>query len=158
MKFVKLLCILTGFSFFSYALKSDYAENIHITADKFYGTNNKEMIYEENVIVKQGTLLIHADKISTLSKRKKEDQIIIATGNPVTYKQLMENQTYITASAKEIHYNVDKHTVLLLKNGQIEQNGNMIKGSKITYDMKHEKLIAEGNNKEQITTIFQPNS
>jgi lipopolysaccharide export system protein LptA len=87
---------------------------------------------------------------------------MIASGNPAKFKQQPEiDQGIVTASAKKITYTPSNEHLLLIEEASVEQNGSVMSGPSIDYDLIKEVMKAEGSNKgegQRIEIIIPPKS
>lgn len=131
---------------------------IEITADSLIAQEKKGIsIYQGNVIISQGKLLIKGDKVMITHPNQQISQAII-TGKPATFKTFIKSeQSSVTGHANKITYNADKKTILFEEKAHINQAGlNSISGNSILYDTAKETIQAKGNKakKERIKVIF----
>ncbi|USD37245.1 lipopolysaccharide transport periplasmic protein LptA [Ferrimonas sp. SCSIO 43195] len=159
MKPIKLLltALLVVASTSSLALDSDTREKVEIKADKSNADlPNGTIVYSGRVRISQGTLLINADELRVEATDNKDVKVLVATGTPATYQQMMENGKLAEAEAGEIRYSLQDRILTLSHNAEMRQSGSLVKGDTIQYDLNQQKLLAESSGDEQITTIFLP--
>lgn len=118
----------------------------------------KTSIFIDNVIIRQGSLEILADKVVADATAGKGKEIITATGNPASYKQKLEDGSVVTASANEIKYEVEIQTISLKGNAAINQNDIKVNGDSIAFNMAKEQIIAstDANSEIPVTTVLSP--
>lgn len=164
--FCWVLCILSPFT---WALPEDRTKPIEIEADRaeldeLQGYTS----YTGNVIVTQGTMVIHCDEIKTFSNK---DGLIkaIATGNPAHYQQVIEIDKPMThAYAKTITYLAVERSIFLQDDAKLEQDGNTFTGKEIVYNIDSRTMNAKANKtgdnvskdstKDRVHMIIQPHS
>ncbi|SDI40865.1 lipopolysaccharide export system protein LptA [Ferrimonas sediminum] len=159
MKPIKLLltALLVIASTSAPALESDTREKVEIKADKSKADlPNGTIVYSGRVRISQGTLLINADELRVEATDNKDVKVLVATGTPATYQQMMENGKLAEAEAGEIRYSLQDRILTLSHNAEMRQSGSLVKGDTIQYDLDQQKLLAESSGDEQITTIFLP--
>ncbi|WP_028111475.1 lipopolysaccharide transport periplasmic protein LptA [Ferrimonas kyonanensis] len=159
MKPIKLLltALLVVASTSALALDSDTREKVEIKADKSNADlPNGTIVYSGRVRISQGTLLINADELRVEATDNKDVKVLVATGTPATYQQMMENGKLAEAEAGEIRYSLQDRILTLSHNAEMRQSGSLVKGDTIQYDLNQQKLLAESSGDEQITTIFLP--
>lgn len=140
------------------AKESDFTQQIHVQADNNL-TSIKDNIstYLNNVEVRQGSLLIKADKLEANASAGKGQEVFIATGNPATYSQTLEENTPVNASASEIKYDLATRTLTLTGNAELSQSGSKVQGAVIRYNIEKQELSAEsGAKNDRVITIFTP--
>ena len=145
----------------AYAAKKDLTEEIFILADRQSADyKNKIAIYLDNVRISQGSILITADIVQISKKIDKktglESKSYIAKGKPAIFKQQQEDGANISLAADEITYLPHQNLIIIAGNAKVTQAGSHVAASKITYNTLTEKLDAESNPNERVTTILQP--
>jgi lipopolysaccharide export system protein LptA len=157
MKIIKLsallvLCLSTAVL----AKTTDFSEPIEVNADRNEASLKQQMlVYSGNVIVKQGTLLIKADKLTVDRSAGEGKEVFIAVGRPAVYSQVLDGDKPIQASAEEIRYAMATRVLTLTGKAEITQSGSLVRSAKIEYDLLKQQLSAESEEgKERVTTIF----
>lgn len=142
----------------SYALPTDRQQPIKIESDRAEQDEKKgTTTYEGSVVIIQGTIKINADKVTVFSDTNQVDKIV-CVGNPAHYQQRPNAEDgLVLASAKTIQYYLANDKIKLLKNASLEQNGSVITGEKIDYDLKAEVVKATAN-KERVHMLIPPSN
>lgn len=145
------LAIATLFATYSaatLALPSDKNETIRGSADNLtVDQKNGVATYTGSVKIQQGSLMITADSIVIHTNPDSSVEKMIATGNPARFKQQPEkDQGVVTAAAKQITYTPNNEHLLLVEDASVEQNGAVMSGPHIDYDLVKEVMKAAGNN------------
>ncbi|MFT5234989.1 MAG: lipopolysaccharide export system protein LptA [Shewanella sp.] len=149
-----LLCLI---SFSSLAKTDDLKQEVKISAaSQEADIKNNQIIFNGPVEVTQGSVKINADKLRAYSKEGTGGRILVATGNPATYSQIMEDGRPANASAQEIIYELSKRTLILKGNATLEQDGSQVTGDQIRYNIAKQQLIAESSGNDRVITIIQP--
>ncbi len=117
---------------------------------------NKIASYLDDVIITQGSLSIHADVVQVISQSNSDNKIYIARGKPAIFKQLLDDGQPINLKANEIKYEPATHTITISGNASVSQEGSLVSGNKIIYNILTEQLTAESNTDDTVTTILQP--
>lgn len=158
---VKLLVLLIV-PFFSLAENADRNKPIEITADN--GTLDQQTqvtVWTGNVVVVQGTLKFNADQI-TVHRTPAGDQTMVATGKPVAFRQKLEGKPqFINGRASKVDYDSKTNTVVLTGNAQVEREGDIVKGSVITYNTATEFYRVDGGAGKKpgrVTVVLQPST
>jgi lipopolysaccharide export system protein LptA len=139
-----LLC-LGGVASPAWAEKADRDKPINFQGDTGGGnaeTKNGELV--GNVVVTQGTLSIHADRITF---RQNPDNSLSATayGNPVTFREKRDGvDEYYEGFAQRIVYDGQKRFVELFDNALLKKGSDQIRSNYISYDAATESFKAEG--------------
>ncbi len=126
---------------------------------------NKVSIYQGNVQLSQGTLLIRADKLVI-----KEDaaglQRATAYGNPASFRQKREGlNEYIEGYGLRIEYDARAEKAELFTQARMKRNQDEVRGNYISYDAKTEffqvigggkEAAAPGREKGRVRAVIQP--
>ncbi len=146
-----------------FALPSDKNETIRGSADKLtVDQKNGIATYTGSVIIQQGTLVISADSIVIHTNTDNDVEKMVAQGNPARFQQQPEkDQGLVTAAAKQITYTPHNQRLLLIEDASVEQNGAVMSGPRIDYDLVKEVMKAAGNsstdgNAQRIEIVIPP--
>lgn len=126
---------------------------------------SKVSIYQGNVQLSQGTLLIRADKLVV-----KEDaaglQHGTAYGNPASFRQKREGaDEYIEGYGLRIEYDGRNDKVELFNQARMKRNQDEVRGNYISYDAKTEffqvlgggrEAAPPGKEKGRVRAVIQP--
>ena|SRR5690554_2506396 len=158
---VLCLSLLSGATHAASTLERDFEQPINIDADKeFFDLRNNIFRVEGHVIVTQGSLVIHADQLEVegFGSGKSQAELFVATGQPATYSQQVEENVTVNASAQVITYDAATRTLTLTGNAELEQSGNFLKASEITYDLANQMISAKRGDEpgQRVRTSFQP--
>lgn len=149
----------------TYAEQADRDKPIDLEADSVIVDDAKQIsTYSGNVILSQGSLVIHAD---TLVVREDSGgfQHSTALGNPTGFKQKIEGKNeYMEGSAKRIEYDGRMDKVQLFGKASVKRGDNIIQGEYISYDANAEyaevmggkKTLEGGANSGRVRAIIQP--
>jgi len=143
-----LATLIASYSATLLALPSDKLEEIRGSADNLtVDQKNGVATYTGSVQIQQGTLKIVADSIVIHTNADSSVEKMIATGNPARFEQQPEkDQGVVTAAAKQITYTPNNERLLLVENASVEQNGAVMSGPQIDYDLLKEVMKAAGKN------------
>jgi len=129
----------------AWAEKADRDKPINFQGDTGGGnaeTKNGELA--GNVVVTQGTLSIHADRI-TFHQNADNSLSAIAFGNPVTFREKRDGvDEYYEGFAQRIVYDGQKRFVELFDNALLKKGNDEIRSNYISYDAATEVFKAEG--------------
>lgn len=159
MRFIKALVIISIFSLnTAFALQSDFKEQIFIDSDQqMADLSENQATFLNDVIIRQGTIEIHADKVIVEREKTGELKVIKAFGKPATFHQILDNKKPIDADGQQLIYYPSKQTIELIENAHIVQEKSEIKGDKITYNIVKEKMEAfSSKNNTRVTSVFIP--
>lgn len=144
---IALLSLLpAAISHTSYALDSDREQAIEISADRAeLDEKNTSASYVGNVVLIQGTLKIIADSLSIQASSDGKVETVTAIGSLAEFSQQPDPKSAVlTARAKKIDYLVADEKIVLTGDASAVQQDNLFKGDIIQYDIKRQKLQAEG--------------
>lgn len=149
--FLLLLPLLTA-----QAKESDYQQPVTVDSiTQQAELNANKVTFLNDVKINQGTIRIHADKVVVIRKDKGNDEMI-ATGNPATFYQILDNGKPVNAHAQELRYQLKEKMVILTGNAELKQDDNQVNGDLIRYDIQKQQMIAESNKGSRVKTIFLP--
>ena len=134
------LCFTTlGFSNQVFAEAADRDKPIDLEADSVKVDDAKQTsTYTGNVILTQGTLVIHADKL-IVREDKEGFQHSTSLGNPTTFKQKREGKNeYMEGSAQRIEYDGRMDKVQLYTKAWVKRGEDIVHGDYIMYDANAE--------------------
>ncbi|MGB4811152.1 MAG: lipopolysaccharide transport periplasmic protein LptA [Methylophilaceae bacterium] len=142
------LVALLGISSIAFAEKADREKPIDLEADTVKVDDAKQTsTYNGKVILKQGTLVIRADRLIV-----REDsagfQHSTSTGNPTTFKQKREGKNeYMEGSAQRIEYDGRMDKVQLYGKAWVKRGEDIVRGEYISYDANAEYAEVQGGAK-----------
>ena len=140
------------------ALKSDTQQPMTINSVKQSLDLEKNVTtFTDDVIIKQGSIDIRANKVVVTRPSSDSDKIIVeAFGSPVTFYQLQDDGKPIKGHASKARYEVDKQLVTLTGNAYLEQLDSNIQGDKITYLVPTQQMEAFSDKGKRVTTVLLP--
>ena len=149
----------------AWAEKSDRSKAVHLEADRILVDDAKQVnIFEGNVILKQGTLTLKADKI--IVKQDGEGfQHGIASGNPASFRQKRDSaDEYVEGFAERIEYDARADRAELFNKARLKRALDEVQGNYILYDGKTEFYRVTGGGKEasndagsgRVRAVIQP--
>ncbi len=139
------------------ALAADKTQRdpVTIEADSaVFDERQGQSIYTGHVIITQAEMQIRADEVTVYTK---EDalQRIVATGEPVHFRQQREGEKEIHGEARRLDYRADDEHLLLQDQAWLTQGGNRFSGQRIEYDMLRERVTAaqaeDGSQRVRVT-------
>jgi lipopolysaccharide export system protein LptA len=141
------------------ALESDKDQPIDLEADSVELDEGKELsIYNGNVVLKQGTLQLQADKVTVHHKGAKPMRVE-ADGRPVRFQQLPDKSTQpVKGEALKAVYDVDSAELLLSGNAVLSQGRDTFRSDRITYDRVKSVIKggAAAKGKERVRITVDP--
>lgn len=139
--------------------RDDFSQPIEIRAERdWFDVANKVAVFENNVVISQGSLSISADHLEVTRREEDQADVFTASGSPAVYQQKLDDGSPISAEADIIRYDQSQQILTLSGNVKISQNNKLIQGSEIVYNFATQQMSAiRGDNEEdRVTTIFMP--
>ena len=165
MPYILVSFALLGFSNHVLAESADRDKPIDLEADSVKVDDAKQIsTYSGNVILTQGTLVIHADKL-IVREDKEGFQHSTSLGNPTTFKQKSEGKNeYMEGSAQRIEYDGRMDKVQLYTKAWVKRGEDIVHGDYIMYDANAEyaeviggaKSSEGGTSSGRVRAIIQP--
>ncbi len=143
-----------------WSLSTDRDQPMLIEADRAELDDAKGIsIYRGNVKVTQGTLVLTGDTMTVHQKGDDVDKVIM-DGNPATYKQRPDNKDQdVRAKAQRMEYYTNPEYIILLKQAEVEQEGDTLRSERIEYDVPKDKVNAGTDEpNDRVRIIIQPKS
>lgn len=141
------------------AVTGDTNQPIHIdSAQQSLDMQGNTVTFTGNVVVKQGTIEVKADKVVVTRPQGAQGQEVIeAFGKPVTFYQMQDNGKPVKGSAQKVRYELSQDKVTLTGNAYLEQLDSNVKGERIIYLVKQQQMEAIGGEKGgRVTTVLVP--
>jgi len=165
MSFITLSLSILSISDKAFAEAADRDKPIDLEADSVKVDDAKQIsTYTGNVILTQGTLIIHADKL-IVREDKEGFQNSTSLGNPTTFKQKREGKNeYMEGSAQRIEYDGHMDKVQLYTKAWVKRGEDIVHGEYIMYDANAEYAEVIGGTKSsdggtssgRVRAIIQP--
>lgn len=156
---VLLVSLMLIMSMSAFAKVGDLKQEVKIKAvSQTADIKNNQIIFFGPVEVTQGSIKIQANELRAFSAEGENSKTLVATGNPATYSQILDDGRPASASAKEIRYDMASRTLTLKGMASLDQAGSQVTGNLIRYNMIQQKLMAEstGSGDDRVITIIQP--
>lgn len=154
-----LCCLLPALP--AAALTSDRNQPIQIEADQgSLDQGNQSTEFSGNVVIKQGTMYIHAGTVKVV-RAASGTQTITATGSPVRFGQQLDRQGQVSGQAARVEYQSATGIVRLTGNARLERGGDSARGEVITYNTRTEVYTVLGgsrnnSNRGRVSITIQP--
>ena len=154
-----LLALLTLFTNNALAERADREKPINIEASKISVDDIKKIqVFEGNVVLTQGTLLIRSERI-VVTQDNDGFQKGTATGGPgglAYFKQKREGKDeYIEGEGERIEYDSRREKTEFFIRGRVKSGSDEVKGNYISYDAISEKYLVLAHNDSKQTNITQ---
>ena len=143
-----LVAIILTVSLSVQGLPEDSNQPIKIESDSAESNQSTGLTeYSGNVVIRQGSMAINADKVTIYYAEGKVNRIL-SIGKPASFRhQLQADQSAVIADGEIIDYLLSEDTVNLQKSASLARNGSLVTGDMIFYDIKNGTWKANGNNR-----------
>jgi lipopolysaccharide export system protein LptA len=143
-----------------WSLSSDRTQPMQIEADRAeLNDDDGVSTYRGNVKVVQGTLVLTGD-IMTVHNKGDDVEKVIMEGQPATYKQRPDNKDQdVRARALRMEYFTSPERIILLRQAEVEQQGDRLASERIEYDVVNDKVNAgtvTPNDNDRVIITIQP--
>lgn len=140
------------------AVTGDTDKPIHIDSDQqSLDMDSNVATFTGNVVVTQGTIKINADKVVvTRPGGEQGKEVVEGFGKPATFYQMQDNGKPVKGHANKMRYELQNDYVVLTGDAWLEQLDSNIKGDKITYLVKEQKMQAFSEKGKRVTTVLVP--
>ena len=158
-----LLCAtLITFANHTWALPEDSQQPINIQSDraaqKVLKDGSERTEYSGKVVMTQGSMKINGEHVTIHSKDRKVVRIV-AVGKPARFQQQSDpSKSPMKAKAENIRYQLSKDTIVLANGAQIKQDGNVVSGERIEYNIASEKVNATrgADSSTRVHVVLEP--
>ncbi len=152
---ILMLCLLPSLG---WALSTDRDQPMLIEADRAELNDTEGVsVYRGNVKVTQGTLMLTGETMTVYNKEDEVDKVVM-DGTPATYKQRPDNKDKdVRAKALRMEYTTNPEYIILLRQAEVEQEGDTLHSERIEYDVANDKVNA-GTDKpsDRVRILIQP--
>jgi len=130
----------------AHAEKADRDKPVNIEADRVEVDDKKqEAVFEGNVVLTQGTLMLKADRI-VVNQGDNGFQSGVAYGKPAYFRQKREGfNDYIEGEAERVEYHGDQEKIELFNKAMLKRDGDEVRGNYISYSAATEFFQVMGN-------------
>ncbi len=141
------------------ARSADAEQPVHIESDRAELDKQAGVgRYIGNVRITQGSMRINAAELRIFIAGNRIDQMI-ASGAPVTLRQVTDDGREIQGKAQRIVYRAKANEVSLERRAELWQGGNRFASEKITYNINTGVVTAgTGQAGERVEVLIQPNA
>lgn len=132
----------------SNARESDFTQPIDVSADRSeYDQRAGTQTLIGNVEIRQGTMLITADRVA-ISLADAKLARIEGTGSPIRFEQENEDGEMVAGEAGAIDYDATSGTLVLSGGATLTQPGQSLASERIAFDARTQTVSAEGGDGE----------
>lgn len=128
------------------AEKADRDKPVHLEADTVTLDDlRKVSVYQGNVILRQGTLMLRADRVQ-VSQNAEGLERVSAVGRPVAFRQKLDGRDeFIEGFADRVEYNGVSSQLELIGQARLRRGDDELRGAQISYNANTEfyKVVGE---------------
>lgn len=119
----------------AHAEKADRDKPVNLEADTVTLDDiNKISVYQGNVVLTQGTLMLRADRVQVTQNAEGLDKVS-AVGRPVAFRQKADGRDeYIEGYADRIEYDGTSGQLELIGQAQLRRGSDELHGAQISYN------------------------
>ena len=123
----------------AHAEKADRDKPVNLEADTVTLDDiNKVSVYQGNVILSQGTLMLRADRVQVTQNAAGLDRIS-ASGRPVAFRQKLDGrEEFIEGFADRIEYDSVSSQLELIGQARLRRGVDELRGAQISYNANTE--------------------
>jgi lipopolysaccharide export system protein LptA len=129
----------------AHAEKADRDKPVNLEADRVTLDDiRKVSVYQGNVILSQGTLLLRADRVQVTQNVRGLERVS-ATGRPVAFRQKLDDrEEFIEGFADRIEYNGITSQLELIGQARLRRGTDELRGAQISYNADTEFYTVAG--------------
>ncbi len=132
----------------AFAEKADRDKPVNLEADTVTLDDIKKLsVYEGNVVLSQGTIMLRADRVQVTQNDGGLDRVI-ANGRPVAFRQKLDGRDEtIEGFADRIEYNSGTGQLELIGQARLRRGADELRGAQISYNANTEfyKVVGQPN-------------
>ncbi len=142
------------------AASTDKDQPIQVEADKLEVRDDDNIgTYSGNVRFKQGSMLIHADKLVIHFDDNNDLVLMEMTGKPATFRQLNDDNQETLGQADKLEYHESESLLIFQGKARLENNGDTIESSMIRINTESDYIeAASPESNERVRVVIQPKS
>lgn len=149
-------------SFPAHAEKADREKPIHLEADTVTIDDIKKVsVYQGNVILSQGTMMVRADWVQVTQNAEGLDKVN-ATGRPVAFRQKMDgSEEFIEGFADRVEFDGVTRQLELIGQARLRRGSDELRGTQISYNANTEffKVVGQPDAKTpsgRVRAVIRP--
>ncbi|MFP5409765.1 MAG: lipopolysaccharide transport periplasmic protein LptA [Gammaproteobacteria bacterium] len=129
----------------AYAEKADRDKPVNLEADSVTLDDiRKVSVYQGNVILSQGTLMLRADRVQVTQNAAGLDRVS-ATGRPVAFRQKLDGRDEsIEGFADRIEFDSANSQLELIGQARLRRGSDELRGARISYNANTEQYQVAG--------------
>jgi lipopolysaccharide export system protein LptA len=149
-------------SFPAHAEKADREKPIQLEADTVTIDDIKKVsVYQGNVILSQGTMMVRADWVQVTQNTEGLDKVN-ATGRPVAFRQKMDgSEEFIEGFADRVEFDGVTRQLELIGQARLRRGSDELRGTQISYNANTEffKVVGQPDAKSpsgRVRAVIRP--
>ena len=149
-------------AFPAHAEKADREKPVNLEADTVTLDDIKKVsVYQGNVIVSQGTMMLRADRVQVTQNANGLDKLS-ATGRPVAFRQKLDGRDeFIEGYADRIEYDSVNSQLEMIGQAQLRRGDDELRGAQISYNANTEfyKVVGQPDAKTpagRVRAVIRP--
>jgi lipopolysaccharide export system protein LptA len=153
-----IIIALSAWPMLGWGLSSDRLQPMLIEADRVELDDAKGIsVYRGRVKVTQGSLILTGETMTVYTKGNDVEKVVME-GAPATYQQRPDNKDQdVHAKALRMEYYTDPEHIILLKQAEVEQQGDVLRSERIEYDVAKDQVSAGTDQpNERVRITIQP--
>ncbi|MDH5649439.1 MAG: lipopolysaccharide transport periplasmic protein LptA [Gammaproteobacteria bacterium] len=136
---------------------SDAEKPVRLHADTIkIDEKQKRSIYQGEVRLTQGKLIIRASRIIAEGKQIKPD-LITAQGKPLSVSHVINSQK-VNLTAQTARYDIANASLDLATDVVIERDGETVRGSALHYNMNTGEITLQGDDQTRVHALIRPSA
>jgi len=152
----------TLLTFPAYAEKADREKPVNLEADTVTLDDIKKVsVYQGNVILSQGTMMLRADRVQVTQNAGGLDKVN-ATGRPVAFRQKMDgSDEFIEGFADRVEFDGVSSQLELIGQARLRRGSDELRGTQISYNANTEffKVVGQPDAKTpggRVRAVIRP--
>lgn len=139
------------------ALPDDRNQPIAVDSENLNSNGKNLFIYSGNVVITQGSLQVHADKVEIYGNNAGKFNKIIAIGKPARFQQkVLGSVNPLSGNAQRMEFVANTNTLQLTGEAYVDRDGNTLTADHIDYDLASEQIKAQSKSGERVEMIWKP--
>jgi len=146
----------------AHAEKADRDKPVNLEADTVTLDDiRKVSVYQGNVVLSQGTLMLRADRIQVTQNASGLDKLS-ATGRPAAFRQKLDGRDeFIEGFADRIEYDSVNNQLEMIGQAQLRRGDDELRGAQISYNANTEfyKVVGQPDAKTpagRVRAVIRP--
>jgi len=146
----------------AHAEKADRDKPVNLEADTVTLDDvRKVSVYQGNVVLSQGTLMLRADRVQVTQNASGLDKLS-ATGRPVAFRQKLDGRDeFIEGYADRIEYDSVNSQLEMIGQAQLRRGDDELRGAQISYNANTEfyKVVGQPDAKTpagRVRAVIRP--